>query len=100
MGTEILLTVSMMAGVLVVFAIFHFLLRKLPFEQAYPREQYRWPVWNWYALVVVIGLLLGLTANLYWNARTGPTNVDEEGDGPEIEHIRGFDKKPYGGGGK
>lgn len=99
MGTDTMLTLALMVGAVVAFTIFHRLLRHYP-QKTVPREPYRWPVWNWYAILVIVGILTGLTANFYWNGRTGPTNFDEEGDGPEIEHIRGVDKKPYGGGGK
>ena len=69
MALETQLTFLMMAAVLAAFLLLHGLFRRLPFTEAVPRERFRWPVWNWYALVVGIGILFGLGANLYWNDR-------------------------------
>ena len=69
MPLETTLTFLMMAGVVVAFLVLHTAFRRLPYTQAVPRERFVWPVWNWYALVVAFGLLTGLSANLYWNAR-------------------------------
>ena len=114
MRIETWLTFVMMAGAVIAFVSIHLALRRFPYEQAVPRERFRWPVWNWYALVVGIGILFGLSANLYWNARVplqNPPSIQEpawsyesvkpvnEGDAPnviepdeeEIRRVRGED---------
>lgn len=69
MALETALTFAMMGLVVFGFLVLHTILRTFPFTQAVPRERYRWPVWNWYALVVVFGFGVAFAANLYWNER-------------------------------
>lgn len=67
MALETTMSFVLMAGILAAFFVWHSITRKLPFTEAVPRERYRWPVWNWYALVVISGFGVAFAANFYWN---------------------------------
>src|SRR5688500_8933864 len=69
MALETTLSFVMMAGIFGAFVVWHSITRKLPFTEAVPRERYRWPVWSWYALVVIFGFGVAFAANFYWNER-------------------------------
>ena len=69
MALETTLSFVMMAGIVVAFVVWHSITRRLPFTEAVPRERYRWPVWNWYAIVVISGFGVAFAANFYWNER-------------------------------
>jgi hypothetical protein len=88
MAFETTLTLALIGLVCVAFLALHLALRRIPWTEADPVEGFRWPVWNWYALVVGIGLIGGLVANLYWNARTPDHNPNPM----EIHRTSGRDK--------
>lgn len=86
-------TLAMMGIVGVVFLALHLLLRNVPWQDAAPRERWRWPVWSWYPLALGFGLLVGLAGNLYWIQRTPDHgNVAEEpSQESDIQPVRGDD---------
>lgn len=70
-----ILNIVMLVGVIVVFAVIHPLIRHLPFDRIVPRERFRWPVWNWYAITVATALVVTLSWNLYLH-KAIPTQMD------------------------
>lgn len=87
MTAENLLTLAMMGAVVVVFALLHVALRRVPYDDTAPRESWKWPVWSWFPLVLGLGILVGLASNLYWNLRTPETMHD-------IQPVKGEEAVP------
>ena len=86
MNSALILAVVMLVGVLVAFAVIHSLTRRIPFEQTVPRERFRWPVWNWYPMVVIAGLAVTLSFAIYYAAtRTSSSDTLSAADEYDAE---------------
>ena len=81
-----ILNIVMLVGVIVVFAIIHPLVRRIPFDRTVPRERFRWPVWNWYAITVAVSLVATLSANLYYHYA-----IPTKGDLREVPAMWSYD---------
>lgn len=100
--SPVLFAVLMLVGVVAAFAIVHSLTRKIPFTDTVPRERFRWPVWNWYPLVVIGALVTTLGFAIYYEARDGDRRSaddlvdanDSEAEATDFELVAGKDKKP------
>ena len=89
------LAIALMAVVLVAFLLLHQLLHRVPWRDASPAERFRWPVWSWYPLLVLFGLLIGLGANILYMQRPSTANAlprhDRAGD---LQMQRGEETPP------
>ena len=89
------LAIALMAVVLMAFIVLHQTLHRLPWTDAAPRERFRWPVWSWYPLLILFGLLLGLGANILYMQRPSiPDHLPTTDRASELELQRGHEKPP------
>lgn len=84
MSSSIPLAIVLIVALLAAFFFIHSLLRKVPYTDTVPREQYKWPVWNWYPLVVISALVLALAANVFW---TRSAENDSPTGGPDLAQM-------------
>lgn len=105
MSTSVLLALILLVAVITAFIVLHSVLREVPRERTMPRERYRWPVWNWYPLLIVGGLVLALAAALVMERQQAvigeveepfPVEAYERDDEPGLEPgearpVRGTD---------
>lgn len=71
MNSALLLAIVMLVGVVLAFAIIHSIIRRVPYEDAVPRERFRWPVWNWYPMVVIGALVVTMSFAIYHASNEG-----------------------------
>ena len=89
------LAIAMMAVLLVVFALVQRLVRRVPWTDASPPERFRWPVWSWYPLLIITGLLIGLGANILYMQRPSTANrLPRHDRAEELQMQRGGEETP------
>lgn len=69
MDFSISLGFIMLFGCLLAFAVFSVAMGRVPWDNTYPRERFRWPVWKWFPMVVITALVLALGSNLWFTER-------------------------------
>lgn len=85
MSSSIPLAIVLIVALLASFFFVHALLRNVPYTETSPRETHRWPVWNWYPLVVISALVLTLSANVFFTRRA--ERLSPSG-GPDIVEMK------------
>ena len=84
------LAIALMGVVLIAFLVLHQLVRRVPWTDASPVERFRWPVWSWYPILIITGLLIGLGANILYMQRPDvPNHLPRTDRGAELQMQRG-----------
>lgn len=98
MDFSISLGFIMLFGCLLAFAVLTVAMGRVPWDNTYPRERFRWPVWKWFPMVVITALVLALSSNLWFTARATHASLavraaSTHGRNADIQPVRGDETK-------
>lgn len=93
MDFSISLGFIMLFGCLLAFAVLSVAMGRVPWDDTYPRERFRWPVWKWFPMVVITALVLALSSNLWFTERATHAGLAQR----TTSNDRNADIKPVRG---
>src|SRR4051794_6161378 len=98
MDVSLTLGLVMILASVLVFVLLHSVLRRVPWENTFPRERFRWPVFNWFPLVLITAIVVALGSNLWFTYRAehpGPLNhaYSTHDTRDDVQPVRGTDPK-------